>query len=117
MGSRVRNFGRLYERRISFSVGVIYETSRERLREIPGIIEAAIKRHEKTRFDRAHFASFGDFSLNYEAVYFVLDPAFNVYMDIQQAINLESHEEFEKLGIEFAYPTNVQYTKTVNAAS
>ncbi len=114
--SRVRNFGLLYERRISFSVGVVYETSRERLREIPGIIEGAIKRHAKTRFDRAHFASFGDFSLNYEAVYFVLDPAFNVYMDIQQAINLELHEEFEKRGIEFAYPTNVQYTKTVTAA-
>jgi small-conductance mechanosensitive channel len=38
-------------------------------------------------------------------------------MDIQQAINLEIHEEFEKLGIEFAYPTAVQYNKTLPPAS
>lgn len=115
LGSRVHNFGLLYERRISFSVGVTYETAREKLREIPGIIERAIKAHDKTRFDRAHFASFGDFSLNFDVVYFVLDPAYNVYMDIQQAVNLELHEEFDKRGIEFAYPTSVQYNRTLAA--
>ena len=46
----------------------------------------------------------------------MLDPAYNVYMDIQQAINLQIHEEFEKLGIEFAYPTTVQYNRPLPSA-
>jgi small-conductance mechanosensitive channel len=111
LGSRVRNFGRLHERRLAFTLGITYETPREKITAVPGIIERAIRAQGKTRFDRAHFASYGDFSLNFEAVYYVLDPAYNVYMDIQQAINLQIHEEFEKLGVEFAYPTSVQYNK------
>jgi small-conductance mechanosensitive channel len=48
------------------------------------------------RFDRAHFAAYGDWALKFEVVYFVLDADFNKYMDIQQAINLKIKEEFEK---------------------
>jgi small-conductance mechanosensitive channel len=76
--------------------------------ELPGIIEAAIRAQPKTRFDRAHFARFGDFALVYEAIYFVLDASYNVSMDIQQAINLQLLAEFKKHGLEFAYPTSKQ---------
>ena len=109
LSSRVRNFGLLFERRINFKIGIVYETPREKIKQVPKILEEAIRAQPKTRFDRAHFTAFGDFSLNYEAVYFVLDPAYGTYMDVQQAINLRIHEEFEKAGIEFAYPTVVQY--------
>ena len=30
-------------------------------------------------------------------------------MDIQQAVNLRIYDEFEKRGIEFAYPTQTLY--------
>lgn len=111
LGSRVRNFGLMYERRVVFKLGITYETPREKIREVAGIMERAIRAHDKTRFDRAHFASYGVFSLDFEAVYYVLDPAYNAYMDIQQAVNLQVHEDFEKLGVEFAYPTQVQYNR------
>lgn len=103
--SRVRNYGLLYERRISFTIGIVYETPRALIEAVPDILEEAICAQPKTRFDRAHFASYGDFALIYEAVYFVLDPQYRTYMDIQQAINLRLHEEFGRRGIEFAYPT------------
>ena len=106
--TRVRNYGLLYERRIAFEIGIVYETPREKVAELPGIIEAVIRAQPKTRFDRAHFARFGDFALVYEAIYFVLDAGYNVYMDIQQAINLQLLAEFEKHGLEFAYPTSKQ---------
>ena len=57
------------------------------------------------RFDRAHFKSFGDFALIYEVVYYVLRPDYNTYMDVQQSMNFRLMEEFEKAGLEFAYPT------------
>lgn len=49
--------------------------------------------------------SYGDFSLVFETVYYVLNADYNLHMDIQQAINFRIHERFEQEGIEFAYPT------------
>ncbi len=43
--------------------------------------------------------------MNFEIVYYVLSPDFNLYMDVQQAINLTVHKRFEEQEIEFAYPT------------
>ena len=107
--SRVRNYGLLYERRASFSISITYETPREAVREVPALIEAAIRAQPKTRFDRAHFASFGDSALLFEAVYTVLAAEYNTFMDIQQAINLQLMDDFAARGIEFAYPTSRQF--------
>ena len=103
--SRLRNFGRMAERRVAFRVGVTYETPRATLERIPGILKDTVIEQKQARFDRAHFAGFGDFALTFEAVYYVLVPDYQTYMDIQQAINLRILERFEEEGIEFAYPT------------
>ena len=63
----------------------------------------------QTRFDRAHFAAFGDFALNFEIVYYVLEPTYNTYMDIQQRINMALYRKFEQEKIDFAYPTQMLY--------
>lgn len=105
IGSRVRNFGRMYERRVLFSIGVTYQTPRAELAQIPEMLRSAITSQDVVRFDRSHFATFGDFSITFESVYYVLSPDYTRYMDIQQAINLSIHEQFETSGIEFAYPT------------
>lgn len=107
--SRIRNFGRMRERRVAFKLGVTYQTPREKLAKVPGIIKAAIESQEMTRFDRSHFNEYGNFSLNFETVFYVGTPDYNKWMDIQQAINLKIHEEFEKEGIDFAYPTQTVF--------
>ncbi len=103
--SRVRNYKRMEQRRIAFSIGVTYQTPAAKLEAIPGIIRSVIESQENVRFDRSHFATYGDFSLNFETVYFVTVPDYNVYMDVQQAINLALYKRFAAEGIEFAYPT------------
>jgi len=105
LNSRIRNYGRLLERRILFTIGVTYQTPREQVVQIPEMIRKAVEDQERARFDRSHFKSYGDFALIFETVYFVLGPEYNLYMDIQQAINLSIHAQFEEEGIEFAYPT------------
>jgi small-conductance mechanosensitive channel len=107
--SRVRNYKRMAERRVVFSIGVTYQTRLERLKQIPATIRQIIAAQEATRFDRAHFQGYGDFALNFEVVYYVLDPDYNRYMDIQQAINVAIFQSFKKDGIEFAYPTQTLY--------
>lgn len=116
LGSRVRNFGRMIERRVVFSLGVTYQTSAEQLREIPDLIRQAIEANDDVRFDRAHFQKYGDFALIFEVVYYVLSPDYNQYMDIQQAVNLSIFEDFEKNGIEFAYPTQTVFVNRTDAA-
>lgn len=103
--SRIRNYKRMYERRVLFGFGVVYQTSLAQLKKIPVMVREIIEGLEKTRFDRAHFKEYGDSSLNFEVVYFVRDPDYNVYMDIQQSINLAVFERFAREGIDFAYPT------------
>ncbi len=105
LSSRIKNYKQMQERRILFTIGVTYGTPSETLESIPIIIKEIIDKLEKTRFDRAHFKEFGDFSLNYEIVYYMLVPTYIDYVDAQQAINLELYRRFEKEGIEFAYPT------------
>lgn len=105
LGSRIRNYGRMFERRVVFNLSVTYQTPREKLIRIPTIIRLIIEEQEKVRFDRSHFQAYGDFSLKFETVYYVLGSDYNLYMDIQQAIYLQIHEAFEQEGIEFAYPT------------
>ena len=105
LASRIRNFKRMHERRVLFTIGVTYQTPREKLNEIPDRIRAIIDTQPDTRFDRAHFSAFGPSSLDFEIVYFTKDPDFNVYRDRQQEILLGIHEYFEAAGIEFAYPT------------
>jgi len=103
--SRIRNYKRMTERRVVFSIGAIYQTSYGKLKTIPRMIREIIETQEQTRFDRAHFREFGNSSLNFEIVYWVKNPDYNVYMDIHQAINLEIFRRFEEEGIVFAYPT------------
>jgi small-conductance mechanosensitive channel len=103
------------ERRIVFNVGVTYQTSREQLQRIPEIIQRAIEKHDKARFERSHFKSFGDSALVFETVFYIQLPDYALYMDIQQSVNLELFEEFQKDSIEFAYPTQTIFLEQSNS--
>lgn len=112
--SRVHNFKQMEKRRISFKLGVIYQTSVEQLKRIPAIVKDIIVEQEDAAFDRGHFAAYGDSSLNFEFVYYVTGADYNKYMDIQQAINFSIFEAFEHEKIEFAYPTQTLFVNKVN---
>lgn len=107
--ARVHNYKRMLERRILFEFGVVYSTPAAQLQKIPGLVKEIIEQEPDTRFDRAHFKNFGDFSLNFEVVYFVLKPEYNVYMDVQQQINLKLYTALQEMGVEFAFPTQTLY--------
>jgi small-conductance mechanosensitive channel len=109
LGSRIQNFKRMQERRALFAVGVTYQTPLDVVEAIPQLLRESIEAQAKARFDRAHFKSFGASSLDFECVYWVLEPEYNTFMDVQQAINLAIARRFEERGIEFAYPTQTLF--------
>ena len=103
--ARVSNFKRMEKRRVLVSLGVVYNTTQEQLRRIPGMVESIITKVDEVEYSRCHFKSYGDSSLNFELVYFVKTKEYSIYMDRKQEINLAIFEAFTKEKIEFAYPT------------
>lgn len=104
LGGRIRNYKRMYERRIEFSFGLRFSTPHDKLAAVPDMIRQAIAAQGRTRFDRAHLKSFGESSFLFEVVYNVLSPDYNVYMDIQHAVNLALLRRFAESGIRLALP-------------
>ncbi len=103
--AEIRNFGVMEYRRVVFTIGAIYNTHIEKLKKIPSILRKTIEAQDKTEVERVHFKSFGDYSLVFEAVYYIQTADYIEYMDIQQQINFDIAEIFQKEKIEMAYPT------------
>ncbi|MDN3656685.1 mechanosensitive ion channel family protein [Ferruginibacter paludis] len=112
--SIIQNFKRLERRRIVFSIGVVYNTSADKLRRIPAIAKDIIALQPEVHFDRVHLKAFGDFSINYEIVYYLNSADYVKYMDVQQAICLAIFEAFEEVEIEFAFPTQTLFINNRN---
>jgi small-conductance mechanosensitive channel len=103
--TRIRNYKRMYERRVIFRFGLTYDARPEQLEAIPRLVQGIIESHKQVRFERSHFWRFGESSLDFETVYWVTDPDYKLHMDIQQAIHLAVMREFARMGVAFAYPT------------
>ncbi len=107
--AQIQNFKKMKERRISFSFGITYETPVEKVKKVPNAVKDIIEKKQGARFDRSHFSRFDDSALNFDVVYYVQSGDYANYMDIQQAINIEMMEVFEKMKISMAYPTQTIY--------
>lgn len=103
--SRIRNYRRMEERRVLFRIGVPFRTPPDTVERIPGMIGEIVGGIPGTRFERAHFLRYGEFSLVFEVVYHVLSPEYMEYARIQQAVNMGIMRKFRRERIEFAYPT------------
>lgn len=113
--TRIRNYKRMEERRILFRFGVIYQTPVAKLKDIPRIVQKIVDDLEATRFERTHFVQFGDSSLDFEVVYWMLDPDFIAFRNAQQDINYQLFERFTEEGIEFAYPTQTLFVEKLGS--
>ncbi|HUR40155.1 MAG TPA: mechanosensitive ion channel family protein [Verrucomicrobiae bacterium] len=102
---RIKNYKRMYERRIVFTLRLDYETTPEQLAAVPELVRELVESHDKVRFERSHFHRFGESSLELETVFWVTDPDYKLYMDIQQDINLKLMGEFKRRDIQFAMPS------------
>src|SRR5688500_8793730 len=107
----IRNHTRMTERRVDFRIAVTYGTPPEKLERIPAIARAAVSQHPLVRFDRAHFRTMRDWSLEFDVIYILASGDFNVYADIQQEINLELMKRLGAEGIELAMPTQIVEVK------
>jgi len=108
---RINNYKKMEKRRVAFGFGVTYQTPTAKLKKIPDNVKKIINSIKGVEANRIHFKQFGDSSLNFEVVYYIDSNDYNVYMDVQQEINLKIKQEFEKEKIEFAYPTQTIFVE------
>jgi small-conductance mechanosensitive channel len=111
--SRLRNFRRMRERRVLFTLGLNYETPPDVTARIPAVIREIISQVPKARFDRCHFVRFEASALVFEIVYWVTTPDYLDFRDTLHAINLAILARFEKEGIEFAFQTHTVHVRSV----
>jgi small-conductance mechanosensitive channel len=107
--ARVRNFGRMRERRALFHIGVDYGTPVPALVAIPRAIREIIEATPDTRFERCHLLTW-DTALQFEVVYFMTRPDYAAYADTQQRINLRILERLRAMDVNLAaaMPRSVQ---------
>lgn len=110
--SRVRNYKRMQERRIVFTLDLVYGTPYEKLVRVPELVREIIEAETMARFDRAHFKGYGASSLIFEFVYYVLSAEYVEFMDVQQRINLAIYKSFETEALDFAFPTQTLHIQT-----
>lgn len=113
--SRIRNYKRMYERRIVFQVAITYQTPHEKVPAVVDWLTEIVSSKSGVRLDRVHFAALGDSGLEYEVVYHMLDPDYTAYMDAQQSINLDIMNRLAEERVELAHPTQTVHAVLTNA--
>jgi len=109
LSSRIKNFKHMAKRRVAFKTGVVYQTAPEKLRRVPALIKEAVTAHKGAEFERSNLSALGDFSVDFETVYHLADPDYNLYMAAHEKILLAVMDAFAREGIEFAYPTQTLF--------
>jgi small-conductance mechanosensitive channel len=102
--SRIRNMKRMEDRRAVLTLRVGYDTPPDKIERIPDMVQRIVENRDQVRFDRAHITSLGDSALVVEGIYYLTDPDYQLFLDTQQAVNLEIIRAFERNGIEWALP-------------
>src|SRR6202044_3433472 len=115
--SRVRNYGRAPEQRALATIRVPYGTAPETLHAIPRLMEGIVREQPTARFERCHLRGLESAWLEFELAFFVQQPKINSLLDLQQAVNFRIIDEFHRLGVAFAYPTQRVVVDAAGAAS
>jgi len=116
----VENIGRRPFIRRTIDVTITYDVSREKIEQAVEILEDLLEEEglaepihprigENEYPPRVFFSDYNAESLNIKVLYWYSPPAYWDYMEHAQRLNLRIFEEFEKAGIEFAFPTQTLY--------
>jgi small-conductance mechanosensitive channel len=107
---QLQNWALLHERRIVMQFGLIYQTPPDSLAQVPHEVKAIVEGLSRARFDRCHAFQFGASSIDFELVFYVTAPEFEVGMQVRQGVILGMMRRFAEIGVEFAYPTQTTFT-------
>jgi small-conductance mechanosensitive channel len=101
-GAVVANFGEMQRRRLSVRLGLKLKTPVEQLQRVPQLLAEIVQSEGTAEFERCHFVSLENNSVDFELVYYVPSNDFQQALDVQQRINLTILHRFAEQGLELA---------------
>jgi small-conductance mechanosensitive channel len=109
LSKEITNFAHLHRRRITFKLGVIYQTTPEMLRDLPALLEEQVvgAGHE---FIRSSFINFGASSLDFELLFDVFSDQFDIVAAARTEVGIRLFDAMTRAGYGFAYPTQTSFT-------
>lgn len=108
----IENIGRRPHIRRLTNITITYDTPPEKIEKAVNIIETILDNHEGMKPDfppRVYFNEFNNDSLNILVLYWYHPPDYWSFLAFSQGVNLQIMREFEKEGIQFAFPTSTTY--------
>lgn len=101
------NWSRMEKRRVSFELGVSYDTSNEQILTCTHQLKHLIAQHPEIETDTVlvRFSSLGDYSLKIQITYYTLKTDLASHLEVKEAINLKILELCEANRISIAFPT------------
>lgn len=102
--ARLRNYKRMNERRVLLTLDLVFATAPEVIETIPSMIREIVAAQPQVRFDRAHMKALVASAYQFEVVYWMLDPAYGLYLDTRQTILLALVRRLQADGIDIAFP-------------
>ena len=109
LGKEITNFAHLHRRRVTFMIGVIYQTTPAMLRDLPALLEEQVKAAGQ-EFIRSSFVTFGPSSLDFELLFDVFSDDYDVVTAARTDVAIRLFEALSNAGYEFAYPTQTTFT-------
>ncbi len=109
LAKEITNFAHLHRRRVTFAIGVVYQTSPEKLRDLPALLEEQVKAAGQ-EFVRSSFVTFGPSSLDFELLFDVFSDDYDIVVAARTDVAIRLFEAMTKAGYEFAYPTQTTFT-------
>ncbi len=105
----LENFSTRTSRRMAITIGLTYDTSADMMEKAIKIVEDTIKSVKGTREEDilVRFVNFGDFSLDLEIVYWIVDMT-NWKMVIHN-VNMGIKKNLDTAKIDMAFPTETHY--------
>jgi len=115
----VINYSAMRKRRISFNLGLSYETSAGKIIEVVAGIKKIIE--EDKKFDHSFyivsFTEFGIYSLNIFIYCFASTTDWKYSLSIKEEFNLKIMQLLEKLGVEIAFPSQTIYLNSIKGGN
>ncbi len=111
--SAIENFSRMFKRRISFRIGVTYETTPDQMREALARVRDVLRNHEEIRQDfwLVYFTDFADSALEIMIYCFSKTTVWAEFLAVRESLNLRLMQTLSEIGVEFAFPSHAVYMR------
>jgi len=109
LNKEIISYTHLTRRRVSFALGVIYQTPPETCAAIPDMLREIVTANGGS-FVQSSFVCFGASSLDFQLDFDVLSGDGAEMIAVRHAIGVAILRMFNARGIDFAYPTQTSFT-------